>query len=226
MFLAVVQTIFQRCRDEGLDEDSFGVWFDTFSVNQHSGIERFDHWANSFKLAIRKIGQAWIILIPYRAAVWMSRSWCLFEFWAIVDGCVTFKILLPAAEEALCSTNAADAICMPAEEALAADATEAEAPCTIAEEALAADATEAEALCTIAEEALAADATAADTVCATAEDALALDALRFSSAIALTAFLLAVSRKLIIVAACIIDGLATTPPESGEYVMYTQLLTS
>jgi hypothetical protein len=115
---------------------------------------------------------------------------------------------------------------MSAEEAVAADATEAEAICSTAEEAVAADATEAKALCTTAEEAVAADATAADTVCATAEEAVAADALSFSSATALSAFLLAIAQESIVATVCIIDGLDTTPPESGEYMMYTQLLTS
>ena len=113
-----------------------------------------------------------------------------------------------------------------AEDVVAEDAVAVEALCATAEEAFAADATEAKALCATAEEALAAEATAADTVCATAEEALAEDALRFSSATALSAFLLAVAHVSTVATTSVIDGLDTTPPESGEYIMYTQLLTS
>ena len=101
IFLTVVDTIIQKCQDEGWDENDCATWFDIFAVNQHSGIEDFGHWADSFKFAIRKIGSAWIILIPYRSAVWLSRSWCLFEFWALVDGTVPFKLLLPFSEQEL-----------------------------------------------------------------------------------------------------------------------------
>ena len=95
----------------------------------------------------------------------------------------------------------------------------AEACCSAAEEAVAADAMAAEACCATAEEAVAADATAAEACCATAEEAVAADALSFSSAIALIAFFLAIAQESTVATVCIIDGLATTPPDSGEYIM-------
>ena len=98
-FLSFVGTIFQKCEDDGLDEDATRPWIDIFSVNQHLGIERFDHWAVSFKVAIRVIGKALLIFIPYRGAVWLERAWCLFELWAIVEGQVPFEIVLPAEEK-------------------------------------------------------------------------------------------------------------------------------
>ena len=97
-FLTVVETIFQKSRDEGIDEYACAIWFDIYSVNQHSGIERFDHWAVSFQEAIRKIGKVWIIFIPF-FAIWLGRSWCLFELYAMVKAGVPFEILLPRAEE-------------------------------------------------------------------------------------------------------------------------------
>ena len=98
-FLSFVETIFQKCEEDGLNEDATRPWVDIFSVNQHSGIERFDHWAVSFKVAIRVIGKALLIFIPYRGAVWLERAWCLFELWAIVEGQVPFEIVLPAEEK-------------------------------------------------------------------------------------------------------------------------------
>jgi len=97
-FLAVVETLVQKCKDEKEDESTCFVWFDIFSVNQHSGIEDFGHWSESFQSAIRKIGRAWIIFIPF-LPVWLERSWCLFELYAMVEGGVPFEILLPSAEE-------------------------------------------------------------------------------------------------------------------------------
>eukprot|EP00291_Cryptomonas_curvata_P027898 CAMPEP_0172204986 /NCGR_PEP_ID=MMETSP1050-20130122/32320_1 /TAXON_ID=233186 /ORGANISM="Cryptomonas curvata, Strain CCAP979/52" /LENGTH=627 /DNA_ID=CAMNT_0012883725 /DNA_START=2212 /DNA_END=4091 /DNA_ORIENTATION=- len=98
-FLSVVETIFQKCKDEGLDDSACIIWFDIFSVDQHSGIQHFDHWAISFQEAIRRIGKAWIIFIPY-FAVWLERAWCLFELYAMVEGgIIPFEILLPPAEQ-------------------------------------------------------------------------------------------------------------------------------
>ena len=97
-FLALVETIFEECEKEGLDESKCPVWLDIFTVNQHSGIEDFDHWTTSFQLAIRKIGKAWIIFIPF-FAVWLERSWCLYELYAMVEGGTPFEILLPSAEQ-------------------------------------------------------------------------------------------------------------------------------
>ena len=76
-FLSVVETLVQKCKDEKEDASSCFVWFDIFSVNQHSGIEDFEHWSKSFQSAIRNIGKAWIIFIPY-LPVWLERAWCLY----------------------------------------------------------------------------------------------------------------------------------------------------
>jgi hypothetical protein len=96
LFLTFADAIFWKCEKDGLDEDCTIVWIDIFSVNQHSGIEDFDQWAHSFKVAIRNIWRALIVLTPYRHAIWLERAWCLFEFWAIVDGRVPFEIVLSA----------------------------------------------------------------------------------------------------------------------------------
>jgi len=148
-----------------------------------------------------------VIGVPPPLCAWLGD--CMLAEDAVAEDAVAEDAV---AEDAV----AEDAV---AEDVVAEDVVAVEALCAIAEEAFAADATEAKALCATAEEPLAAEATAADTVCATAEEALAEDALRFSSAIALSAFLIAIARESIVAIVCIIDGLDTTPPDSGEYIM-------
>jgi peroxiredoxin family protein len=97
-FLALVETIFEKCKEDGLDESACSIWLDIFTVNQHSGIEDFEHWTTSFQIALRQIGKAWIIFIPY-FPIWLKRSWCLFEMYAIAEGRLHFEILLPSSEE-------------------------------------------------------------------------------------------------------------------------------
>ncbi len=98
LFISFTAAIFRKCEEDALDEDRTILWIDIFSVNQHSGISHFDHWANRFRTAIRIIGRALKVLMPYRRAIWMERAWCIFELWAIAEGSVPFEIVLTLEE--------------------------------------------------------------------------------------------------------------------------------
>jgi tetratricopeptide (TPR) repeat protein len=98
-FLLVVETVVEWCERETLDAQTCFVWFDIFSVCQHTAITNFEYWSNGFRGAIKNIPRAVILLMPWDKAVWQTRSWCLFEYWAIHVQKKRHEFLLPAAEQ-------------------------------------------------------------------------------------------------------------------------------
>ena len=99
-FQLVVETLAGWCEREGLDAQACFVWFDVFASNQHARIADFAHWSAGFRLAIRSIGRAVLILQPWDDAVWLTRAWCLYEFWSIYAEYVPHEFLLPARDQA------------------------------------------------------------------------------------------------------------------------------
>ena len=98
-FLLVVETIVGWCERENLDAETCFVWFDIFTVCQHTAITNFEYWSEGFKHAIRDIGRAVILLMPWDRAVWQTRAWCLYEYWAIHVQKIQHEFLLPAGEQ-------------------------------------------------------------------------------------------------------------------------------
>jgi hypothetical protein len=78
-FQLVVETLAGWCEREGIDARVSFVWFDTFTVNQHTCITDFAHWSQGFQHTIRSIGRVVVFLQPWDKAVWLSRAWCMYE---------------------------------------------------------------------------------------------------------------------------------------------------
>ena len=94
-FLMVLQIVLAWCSKSGIDKKSCFVWFDIFTVNQHSGITDFQYWSQGFEKSIQTIGHVLIILFPWDKPIWLSRAWCLYEFWAVLSKKVKHEFLLP-----------------------------------------------------------------------------------------------------------------------------------
>jgi tetratricopeptide (TPR) repeat protein len=99
-FQLAVETLSDWCKREGLDARACFVWFDIFTVNQHTGIRDFAYWSDGFRRTIRSIGRVVVFLQPWNDAVWLSRAWCLYEYWATCAGKVAHEFLLPQRDQA------------------------------------------------------------------------------------------------------------------------------
>ena len=99
-FQLAVETLADWCKRKGLDARACFVWFDIYTVNQHTGITDFAYWSEGFRRAIRSIGRVVVFLQPWNAPVWLSRAWCLYEYWTTHAGSVPHEFLLPARDEA------------------------------------------------------------------------------------------------------------------------------
>ena len=90
----MVKTLAGWCEREKLDPLLCFVWFDIFTVNQHSGIEDFEYWSEGFKQSIVTIARVVNLFLQWNDAVWLGRAWCLYEYWAVCAGNVKHEFLL------------------------------------------------------------------------------------------------------------------------------------
>ena len=82
-FLDVVEAITEHFNN---DDDTY-IWFDVFTVNQHTNITNSEWWAESFRSAIEKIGRTVVVLSPWNSPIPFTRAWCLWEIYCtIVSG--------------------------------------------------------------------------------------------------------------------------------------------
>ena len=93
-FQLVIKTLAGWCKREKLDPLLCFVWFDIFTVNQHTGITDFAYWSEGFKQSIVTIARVVILFLPWKEAVWLGRAWCLYEYWAVCNGEVEHEFLL------------------------------------------------------------------------------------------------------------------------------------
>ena len=69
--------------DDGAKTDRY-IWLDVVCLNQHiHGTLTTDVLQNAFGGALRTINRAEIVLLPWRAPVAPTRSWCTFEWYMI-----------------------------------------------------------------------------------------------------------------------------------------------
>ena len=90
-FLSVVDALQYHMRDA---PDTI-VWFDLFSINQHSTENPdFSWWDTAYITAIKEIGHMVMIVSPWNDRLALSRSWCLFEGYCAKVGKCQFEIAL------------------------------------------------------------------------------------------------------------------------------------
>ena len=106
LFLDLVHAIQSEAQKLLLKDPRF--WIDIFGCNQHAPPSNtdFGFWSNGFEGALVKIHRrnapdgripsALIVLSPYDDPIWMSRCWCLFEFYIIKLKGLGFRFVMPA----------------------------------------------------------------------------------------------------------------------------------
>ena len=82
-------------------EGGWFLWIDNITVSQHLEVKDSEFWSQGFKRVLESIGTALIVLDNWENPIWITRAWCLFEFWVILASEVQYSIILPAATEAL-----------------------------------------------------------------------------------------------------------------------------
>jgi tetratricopeptide (TPR) repeat protein len=69
------------------------VWFDVFSVNQHTTSQKdFGWWSETFQEAIRQFGHTVMVLSPWQDPVPLTRAWCLWELYCTVNTKCRFDV--------------------------------------------------------------------------------------------------------------------------------------
>jgi tetratricopeptide (TPR) repeat protein len=76
------------------------VWFDVFSVNQHTTTEKdFSWWSGTFQEAIRQFGHTVMVLSPWHDPIPLTRAWCLWELYCTVITRCKFEVAFSEKEE-------------------------------------------------------------------------------------------------------------------------------
>jgi hypothetical protein len=97
-WISLISSI-QRFQDEQNGVDFF-VWLDAFVVNQHTSASvSQDAWIATFGESLRDIGNALIVLVGWSDLMYVTRAWCVFEVYSIVQSGVHYKILISKDEE-------------------------------------------------------------------------------------------------------------------------------
>eukprot|EP00597_Dinobryon_sp_UTEXLB2267_P017600 CAMPEP_0201112600 /NCGR_PEP_ID=MMETSP0812-20130820/77351_1 /ASSEMBLY_ACC=CAM_ASM_000668 /TAXON_ID=98059 /ORGANISM="Dinobryon sp., Strain UTEXLB2267" /LENGTH=542 /DNA_ID=CAMNT_0047375985 /DNA_START=92 /DNA_END=1721 /DNA_ORIENTATION=+ len=73
-FLVLVDSLLQHFADR---LDTIVVWFDVFTINQHTWLEWWD--LESTCKGIKDIGNTVMVLTPWQDPVPLTRAWCLYE---------------------------------------------------------------------------------------------------------------------------------------------------
>jgi len=96
--------------DTAQQSDRF-IWMDCCVINQHSSSEvHQEQWLETFSSALKTIGQAELLLMPWQKPIPVERSWCVFEQYVITSQKIPFKAkMLPQeAEEVRTSLRKGD----------------------------------------------------------------------------------------------------------------------
>mmetsp|Transcript_36787 Transcript_36787/g.97646 ORF Transcript_36787/g.97646 Transcript_36787/m.97646 type:complete len:2566 (+) Transcript_36787:73-7770(+) len=100
-FLDVVDAL-KRYFKTAKDDDPF-LWFDVFSVNQHSTEERdYDWWNTAFLQAVGQIGSVVMVLQPWDKPETLSRAWCIFELFACNSTQSRFSVAMTQTDADTC----------------------------------------------------------------------------------------------------------------------------
>ena len=73
------------------------IWFDVFSVNQHTDVVDFGWWCSAFKTAIRDFGRTVMVLAPWYDPIPLKRGWCLFELYCTIVTNSKFEVAMSKA---------------------------------------------------------------------------------------------------------------------------------
>jgi tetratricopeptide (TPR) repeat protein len=104
-FVDVVDAILRKFSDS-LD---VVVWFDVFSVNQHStGEKDFSWWSGTFQEAIKRFGHTVMVLSPWHDPQPLTRAWCLWELYCTVVTECKFEVAFSRKDEELFFNEVSD----------------------------------------------------------------------------------------------------------------------
>jgi hypothetical protein len=77
------------------NDTSIVIWFDLFSVNEHTTstqVRSFGWWSTTFKTAIKNIENVLVVLFPWDAPIPLTRSWCIFEIFCAISTRCNFEV--------------------------------------------------------------------------------------------------------------------------------------
>lgn len=102
-FAGLINAIQTYLVDNGMDEDSTFLWLDPFVNDQWYHAENsFEWWSTIFKSAIADFGHTVAVLSPWNSPDFLTRAWCLFEFFCSVESSATgckFGIAMSATDQ-------------------------------------------------------------------------------------------------------------------------------
>jgi len=92
-FLVLVDSLLQHFADR---LDTIVVWFDVFTINQHTWLEWWD--LESTCKGIKDIGNTVMVLTPWQDPVPLTRAWCLYELYCTHKEKCNFEVAMGSKE--------------------------------------------------------------------------------------------------------------------------------
>jgi hypothetical protein len=93
------------------NDTSIVIWFDLFSVNEHSTqVRSFGWWSTTFKTAIKNIKNVLVVLFPLNAPIPFTRSWCIFEMFCAISSKCDFQVTFTDKDREMLKSTAAETI--------------------------------------------------------------------------------------------------------------------
>ena len=92
--------VFDALTNHFRNQSNVFLWFDLFSVNQHTSTPTESNWFNTtLKTAIEKIGHTVLVLPQWEPAIPLSRTWCLYELCCTAASKTKFDIAFKTTEQ-------------------------------------------------------------------------------------------------------------------------------
>jgi len=109
-FLEELKECIENWINEQHEAPLFGwfFWIDIFTVNQHLDVpdaidtaaaeQNFRTFSQGFQDKLIAIGRAIFVLSPWDCPVWITRIWCLFEFYVVLINQLRYEFIMPPAQ--------------------------------------------------------------------------------------------------------------------------------
>ncbi len=75
------------------------VWFDLFCFNQHNAGSGFEFWSAIIKSATSTLSSTVLVLSPWRNPVSLSRAWCVYEVFSVMENKGSMQVAMSRNEE-------------------------------------------------------------------------------------------------------------------------------
>lgn len=105
----IVDTLWDFCSQNELDPKRTYIWMDCLCINQHRVVAQKEaggtgllDFKKEFPSQLRNIGNMLAMMAPWKAPMYLTRIWCIFELWSAHNqGCRVSIVMPPREKESL-----------------------------------------------------------------------------------------------------------------------------